>query len=122
MHTNLPKADDIKIASLQEANEIIKLLILKIEEMEERETIRDTGLVEEIIHLRKETKDGFDRLENKFESLENKFESLEDRIDKNTLAVKSLEIRFDSLESTVKGGFENVGQILQEISNKLDKA
>ena len=39
MHTNLPKADDIKIASLQEANEIIKLLILKIEEMEERECV-----------------------------------------------------------------------------------
>ena len=54
MNTPLPKSDELKISSLEEATDILKLVLQKIEEIEEREPIRDTGLVEEILHLRKD--------------------------------------------------------------------
>ncbi len=97
--------------SLEEATDIIKLLILKIKEIEEREPVRDQRLVEEILHLRRETREGFQQLR----------EELVEKIDNNTLAIKGLEGKFDSMESTMEEGFENVAKILQEISNKLDK-
>ncbi len=67
--------------------------------MEKREPVLDQGLVEEIIHLRTE--------------MNARFIELEGKTDENTLAIKSL-------ETVMKGGFENVSKILQEISNKLD--
>ena len=107
MSVNLPKPDELNINSLEESVEIIRLLLLKIKEIEEWEPIRDRGLVEEIIHLRQETREGFT-------AVDKRFEKLEDKVDENTLAVKSL-------QTAMKGGFDNVGTILQEISNKLDK-
>ncbi|MBF0289742.1 MAG: hypothetical protein HQM14_18165 [SAR324 cluster bacterium] len=113
MH-KLPNTENLKISSLEDASSIIKLLILKVNEMEKREPIRDQGLVEEIIHLRTE--------------MNTRFIDLEGKVDENTLAVKSLEIKFDQMHETMKGqgeqmkgGFDNIGKILQEISNKLDK-
>ncbi len=70
-----------------------------------------TGLVEEIIHLRKETHHGFQDLRKE---ISHRFENMEDKLDENTLAVQAL-------ETIMKGGFDNVGKVLQEISNKLDK-
>ena len=107
MSVNLPKPDELNINSLEESVEIIRLLLLKIKEIEEWESNRDRGLVEEIIHLRQETREGFS-------AVDKRFEKLEDKVDENTLAVKSL-------QTVMKGGFDNVGTILQEISNKLDK-
>ncbi len=113
MH-ELPKIENLKISSLEEATEIIKLLILKIRNIEDREPIRDQGLVEEIMHLRTE--------------VNTRFIELEGKVDENTLAIKSLESKFDQMHETMKdqstqmkGGFDNIGKILQEISNKLDK-
>ena len=126
--------EKIKITSLQDAEQYINFLLQKMKEMEEREPIRDTGLVEEIIYLRQETRIGFENIDNRFLKLEGK-------MDENTRAIKSLDKRFvsldkrfdsldkrfgslnkqvGSLESTMKGGFDNVGKVLQEISNKLD--
>ncbi len=138
MH-ELPKTENLKISTLEEAADIIKLLILKINEMEDREPIRDQGLVEEIIHLRTEMNAGFVGLRTEMNT---RFVELEGKVDENTLAIKSLGGKFDQMHETMKsmetemkgmgdqmkgmgdqmkGGFDNVGKILQEISNKLDK-
>ena len=92
MSVNLPKPDELNINSLEESVEIIRLLLLKIKEIEEWAN-RDRGLVEEIIHLRQETRVGFS-------AVDKRFEKLEDKVDENTLAVKSL-------QTVMKGGFDN---------------
>ncbi len=130
---HLPNAEEIQITSLEDAATIIKLLVLKIKEVEDREPVRDQGLVEEILHLRRETREGFGHLRQETrEGFQQLREELVEKIDNNTLATKGLEGKlsslestvkgkFDSLESSVKGGFDNIGKILQDISNKLDK-
>ena len=109
----LPKSDELNITTVEEAAHVIKLLLLKIQEIEHHEPIRDQGLVEEIIHLRQETREGFDSLGNRFISLENK-------VDQNTLAIRSLEKMTEANTNAIQAGFSNIGALLQEISNKLD--
>ncbi len=112
--------------SLEDTKTQINLLIDKFNEIEERETVRDVGMFEEISHFRRESREGLQRLERKFDGLEsklgnvesklgnveNKFEDLESKVDANTLAIQSL-------EKVTQGGFDNIGKLLQEISNKL---
>ena len=140
--------------SLEDTKTQINLLIDKFNEIEERKSVRDVGMFEEISHFRRESREGLQRLECKFEGLEsklgnlenklgnlenklgnvedklgnvddklgnvddklgnveNKFEDLESKVDANTLAVQSL-------EKVTQGGFDNIGKLLQEISNKL---
>jgi chromosome segregation ATPase len=154
--------------SLEDTKTQLNLLIDKFNEIEERETVRDVGMFEEISHFRRESREGLQRLERKFEGLEsklgnvenklgnlenklgnvddklgnvddklgnvddklgnvddklgnvddklgnveNKFEDLESKVDANTLAIQSL-------EKVTQGGFDNIGKLLQEISNKL---
>ena len=112
--------------SLEDTKTQINLLIDKFNEIEERETVRDVGMFEEISHFRRESREGLQRLERKFDglesklgnvesklgNLENKFEDLESKVDANTLAIQSL-------EKVTQGGFDNIGKLLQEISNKL---
>lgn len=117
MKTKLPDPNQISVMSHEETSMLLRLLVTKINEIEEREPERDRGLAEEILHLRKETREGFENIDQRFEKLETK-------VDQNTLAIKSLEQvtgeKFSSLESVMKGGFDSVGKLLQEISNKLD--
>ena len=112
--------------SLEDTKTQINLLIDKFNEIEERKSVRDVGMFEEISHFRRESREGLQRLERKFDGLEsklgnvesklgnveNKFEDLESKVDANTLAVQSL-------EKVTQGGFDNIGKLLQEISNKL---
>lgn len=125
MKTQLSRPEEIQIMSHEDAKKMFQLLIMKIHEIEEQKPKRDQGLVEELFHLRKETRDGF-------ENINQRFNSLEDKMGKNTLAIKSLERvmnekltatneKLNSLEGVMQGGFDNVGKILQEISNKLDR-
>jgi predicted nuclease with TOPRIM domain len=112
--------------SLEDTKTQLNLLIDKFNEIEERETVRDVGMFEEISHFRRESREGLQRLERKFDglesklgnvesklgNLENKFEDLESKVDANTLAIQSL-------EKVTQGGFDNIGKLLQEISKKL---
>ena len=147
--------------SLEDTKTQLNLLIDKFNEIEERKSVRDVGMFEEISHFRRESREGLQRLERKFEGLEsklgnvenklgnlenklgnvddklgnvddklgnvddklgnvddklgnveNKFEDLESKVDANTLAIQSL-------EKVTQGGFDNIGKLLQEISNKL---
>ena len=112
--------------SFDDAKTQLNLLIDKFNEIEERETVRDVGMFEEISHFRRESREGLQRLERKFDglesklgnvesklgNLENKFEDLESKVDANTLAIQSL-------EKVTQGGFDNIGKLLQEISKKL---
>lgn len=118
MNGRLPKPEEIKVTSLQDTEKIFQLLLAKLHKIEERDSRRDQGLVEEILHLRKETREGF-------ENIDKRFENLEDKVDQNTFAIKSLEMvtneKLTALEGVMKGGFGTMGKTLQEISNKLDR-
>ena len=112
--------------SFDDAKTQLNLLIDKFNEIEERKSVRDVGMFEEISHFRRESREGLQRLERKFDglesklgnvesklgNLENKFEDLESKVDANTLAIQSL-------EKVTQGGFDNIGKLLQEISKKL---
>ncbi len=124
----LPNTDNLKISSLEEVVEIIKLLIVKIKEVENRESVRDQGLIEEILHLRKETHEGFQGMNRRLDelTLQSKTHStiLKEHssiLKEHSSILKEHSTSLKSIESTMKGGFDNVGKILQEISNKLDK-
>lgn len=121
----LPKVNEVNLESFKDAEKIIKLLLLKIQEMEERESTRDQGIFEEILFQAKDTN-------KKIEDTNRKIEALEDKVDQNTLAIKSLEMvtvkgfknmnsEISGMRKEMSGGFDNIGKILQEISDKLDK-
>ena len=121
----LPKVNEVNLESFKDAEKIIKLLLLKIQEMEEQESTRDQGIFEEILFQAKDTN-------KKIEDTNRKIEALEDKVDRNTLAIKSLEMvtvkgfknmnsEISGMRKEMSGGFDNIGKILQEISDKLDK-
>ena len=56
---NIAQYKGTPLSSLQDAERVIHVMIEKMVEIEEREISRDQGLTEEIIHLRKETHEGF---------------------------------------------------------------
>ena len=80
----LPK--EVNLRTLEEAGNLFQLLILKIKELESRAIARDTGLVEEIIHLRKETHEGLQALK---EETQQGFQTVNDQLDELTLSNKA---------------------------------
>ena len=123
----IPRPEDVRIQSWEEAGHIIRLLLAKIHQMEERKIHRDQGFFEEIGHLRQETREGFEKLTKQMgkntlaiKALDKRMESVEKGINRLDNRMESVEKGVKTLDITMKGGFDNIGKILQEISNKLD--
>ncbi len=111
MH-NPPNIENLKISSFEEATEIIKLLLLKIQEIEERKPVRDQGLIEEILYLRKETHEGFQDLRK--ETHEG-FQGVNQRLDELTLQSKTHTKILETHSTILQGVLDK----LDEISKKL---
>ncbi len=101
---------EIKIESLKDAEKYFEIIFGRLDSVEQ-------GLLDEIIHLRKEitiTNEKLDENTQEIKVLNKKFESLDSN-------VQQLDTTVRQMDKNMSGGFENVGKILQEISNKLDK-
>lgn len=103
----------IKIKTIKDAEREINRLDAELKAVQEREPFNIQGLAEEISHLRKETHEGFSQLRRETrEGFSQLRQEMQEKLDKNTLAIQSL-------ETVMRGGFDNIGKVLQEISNKL---
>ncbi len=94
--------EKVKISSSQDKKGIIHILVEKINELE----AEDQALKTEIVQLRTDMNERLTEMNSK--------------MDENTLAVKALGQTLESLDGTMKDGLDNLGKILQEMSNKVN--
>lgn len=123
MKIHLPKANEVQITSLGEATEIIKLLLQKVEEIAEREPVRDTGLAEEIIHLRKETYQGFQGVNQRLDELTQHSQAHTKILEIHSTILKDHSETLKDHTTLLKGQMtimKEVVEKLDEISKKLD--
>ncbi len=93
------------------------------------ESFADTEKYINILMEKFEMISKLDDISDKLDLTNKKLDTLTETVDKNTLALRTVYAEqqgqtreLQEIKTAISGGFNNIGSILQEISNKLDKS
>ncbi len=125
---NISDYKNIKFNSLQDAEKFCNVLVEKIEEIEDREPTRDTGIIEEIIHLRGEITPRLDQLTLESKALtavvEQRLGKLEKQSENQTAALGKLEKQSENQTAALgklEKQSENQINVMEKVLDKLDE-